>query len=527
MKRILKLCIAVLFLQPSFVGMAQTPSSEAYRFTFQPSRSDEFNSTGLNTSFWYDKEGVIGRDGTGNVAGANGPYCSTPTQYSNNTVYTYFTWDNWTGNNCFCCCNGSADCPIAAGGPYYKNMSFQQTTWDANPTNKSLALHLRRENTPYNCVRENYYGEEYNLCNPKDGEYTGKVIQTHLKYYYGFFEIKAKMPNLTNSMCKWAGQQFWLFPSAVYQNNGPAWLTNTNYYNELDVFENNGCDNNHVPGTVHLWKKGVDSAYTHGASNYEESLDYSISLYDNSVHTYGMNWQPNFVEFYVDGKPLGKYTHVIKNPNLTQSYPVTYLRPMNVLLETFFTNAKGSIAPNPGSDYGFEVDYFRYYKMNPVLKPLLESSNVLSMSASSSNILEEDYSWSVLSGPAVITSFQNNSPSLWTFNAASINLGLGLSKIRVTATTGVTRIDPIFNPSATGTTTFLAYSNNGGCWNITSSNIDPTINCYYAKCITSSLPIIAPYPAGVNSLQFLAADYVLLQDGFQTDVNSNFEAIAP
>jgi len=91
----------------------------------------------------------------------------------------------------------------------------------------------------------------------------------HTKFSYGYFEIRAKLPK---------GQGIW-----------PAfWLTNDSTL-EIDGLEMLGDRPTRIYQTLHENKQQIYQSIVDGP-------DYSAGF-----HTYGIDWQPNYVKWYIDG----------------------------------------------------------------------------------------------------------------------------------------------------------------------------------------------------------------------------------
>jgi len=110
--------------------------------------------------------------------------------------------------------------------------------------------------------------------------YTSGIITSLGKFsqQYGYFEIRARLP---------AGQGLW--PAFWLLHTGPQPWT------EIDVFENLG----HDASTVYL------SNHWHDDANAHQSLTQPFGGPDFSqgFHTFGLNWAPDSLTWYVDGVP--------------------------------------------------------------------------------------------------------------------------------------------------------------------------------------------------------------------------------
>ena len=115
-------------------------------------------------------------------------------------------------------------------------------------------------------------------------KFTSGKVRGLQSYKYGYFEIYAKIPT---------GQGYW-----------PAfWMweessdTTDYWYNEIDVFEGNGCLTDSVTCNVH-WNFVSPKPKK---PNLHDSVSNIPALnYDDSYHWYGMKWDPYEISWYID-----------------------------------------------------------------------------------------------------------------------------------------------------------------------------------------------------------------------------------
>jgi beta-glucanase (GH16 family) len=111
--------------------------------------------------------------------------------------------------------------------------------------------------------------------------YTAARIQTDGRFAqkYGRFAIRAKLPT---------GQGSW-----------PAfWMQHASPYGELDVIETIG----RMPKTVQGWAHDAVKRRGGGKVNLSRALS-------AGYHTYGVDWTPSRVVWWVDGKPYAQMKH--------------------------------------------------------------------------------------------------------------------------------------------------------------------------------------------------------------------------
>ena len=115
-------------------------------------------------------------------------------------------------------------------------------------------------------------------------KFTSGKVRGRQSYKYGYFEIYAKIP---------AGQGYW-----------PAfWMweessdTTDYWYNEIDIFEGNGCLTDSVTCNVH-WN--FESPKPENLNNHGMVLNIPAINYSQHYHWYGMKWDPYEISWYVD-----------------------------------------------------------------------------------------------------------------------------------------------------------------------------------------------------------------------------------
>ena len=165
--------------------------------------------------------------------------------------------------------------------------------------------------------------------NPYDLPYTSGLITTYKSFaqLYGYFEISAELP-----AGKGLAPAFWLLPA---NNTGDA---------ELDVFE--VLDN--APGTLYVTAhnevNGVKSAVTDIIS---------VPNTTTGFHTYGVDWEPTTITFYMDGKAIA-----------TMATPASMDTPM-YMLANLAVGGTGSWEGAPSSSAEFpaamQINYVRAY----------------------------------------------------------------------------------------------------------------------------------------------------------------------
>jgi VCBS repeat-containing protein len=160
--------------------------------------------------------------------------------------------------------------------------------------------------------------------------YTSAIVTSlkRQKFSYGYFEMRAKLPK---------GQGIW-----------PAfWLTNDSTL-EIDVMEMLGQNPNKVYMTLH--KNG---SQVQGVS--KTGPDFSAGF-----HTFGVDWQPTYVKWYIDGVLSATYNGSMPSD------------PLYICLNTAVGGAwPGSPDSTTQFPVEYNIDYVRVYDAKPTVAATL------------------------------------------------------------------------------------------------------------------------------------------------------------
>ncbi len=263
-------------------------------------------------------------------------------------------------------------------GEYFSNVPTWEQNFDNSPNNQ---LDDKQWNI-YEGAPEANSEAEYYTDNPKniriengvliieahneavDGyKYTSARIDTQGKqeFKYGKFEIEAKLPKGVGT---WPA--VWL--SAVNQENNPDDdfdPANPRKNGELDIIEAVGFEPNVVYAVAHSQKDPDDVDHF--------STIKIPDCYDK-FHTYGFEWTPKNLTYYVDGKPF--YVVNKKEKYKIDQWP--YDRPFNFVANLALGGAWGGEKlrefPPDGVDGSalparMEINRVSYYKYMPDNRP--------------------------------------------------------------------------------------------------------------------------------------------------------------
>lgn len=143
------------------------------------------------------------------------------------------------------------------------------------------------------------YWDPYNASpNKSPYNYVSGAIETLMSFKYGYFEIRCTLP------------------SPNYGNFPAFWLwSHTNRYNEIDVFEHVIYKENYEHYKKHFFASYFDSNAQHNYVSQYTLSDNESPL--TNFHTYAIEWFPNELISYFDGKVIGVVTN---DPKITDQY---------------------------------------------------------------------------------------------------------------------------------------------------------------------------------------------------------------
>lgn len=183
----------------------------------------------------------------------------------------------------------------------------------------------------------------------KDGEreYTSARVTTSGKksWKYGYFEIKAKLPKGKGS---WPA--IWMLPDS--QKQGRRWPE----CGEIDIMEHAGCNEDRIVFSLHSAKHNHTRNDTVQYSTTRE-----VEGVCSSFHTYGMEWTPDFIKYYVDDILLCQYNKTDDKEDMTEAaWP--YDQPFYLILNIAVGGSMGGEVDEKSLPYVMEVDYVRVYQ---------------------------------------------------------------------------------------------------------------------------------------------------------------------
>lgn len=215
----------------------------------------------------------------------------------------------------------------------------------------NLVLSAQRFSVPQSCPD---YGQPYKCQFPSYNYECGWVNSQNQNFTYGYYEIRAKMDYVTN---------FW-----------PAlWLLNSAtkvHYSEIDILEVVGNQQSLAPGgplnTNNYYTTNLHGPDPSNPNNIDPNgtryyADVPVNDY-TQYHTYGLEWSPNQIKWYLDGYVVGS---IVPSPGQFDQYMV-------VIFDTKF---KESLTPTSIPLTHLYIDYFRYYQLKGNCTPAITACN--------------------------------------------------------------------------------------------------------------------------------------------------------
>ncbi|MBT8245046.1 MAG: glycoside hydrolase family 16 protein [Winogradskyella sp.] len=178
-------------------------------------------------------------------------------------------------------------------------------------------------------------------------QYTSARLQTKNKFQqlYGRFEARIRLPY---GQGMWPA--FWLLGD---DSDGEVWPR----IGEIDIMENVGNEPTRIFGTVH----GPNFS---GAESVSKAYTFDDTRVDTEFHVYGIEWGPNYINYYVDDVLYNQITpEDIEEETNGEGQWVFNDRPFYIILNVA---VGGNLPGPPNAETVFPqtmlVDYVRVYQ---------------------------------------------------------------------------------------------------------------------------------------------------------------------
>lgn len=176
----------------------------------------------------------------------------------------------------------------------------------------------------------------------KSAEYTSASLNTLHKQrtLFGRMEMRAKLPS-----GKGVWPAFWTLGENMDAVGWPR-------CGEIDIMEFVGHDPNLIYGTLHWGGKSGDNQSSGGHA--------TIGNLKDAFHVFAVNWAPERIEFFVDGK---KY-HSVELDKAGSDVDNAFRKPQYLLLNLAMGGDWGGAIDDQIMPQQLQVDYVRVYKKN-------------------------------------------------------------------------------------------------------------------------------------------------------------------
>ncbi|MGR3763041.1 carbohydrate binding domain-containing protein [Rossellomorea sp. NS-SX7] len=166
---------------------------------------------------------------------------------------------------------------------------------------------------------------------------------------YGKFEARMKLPE---GQGFWPA--FWMMPEDDVYGKWPT-------SGEIDIMESAGGDTSKIGGAIHYGEEFPNNTYTAKDYHFPEGEDAT------GYHTYGVEWEPGEIRWYVDGKlyqTLNDWFTQGTNQADKYAFPAPFDQEfyliLNLAVGGWYGGDPDRTTPFPGE---MEVDYVRVYEL--------------------------------------------------------------------------------------------------------------------------------------------------------------------
>ena len=172
-------------------------------------------------------------------------------------------------------------------------------------------------------------------------------------FTYGYVEARMKLPATPGMF-----SAFWMLPTDP---------TYKNYDYEIDIVESLGGKSHMIYQSYYYDKRnqfykvnnlsqdanGGDDEMVKDANGKCAKMDYSTDF-----HTYGVDWQPDHVAFYIDGTECGRFTAT--GPGQIPDKPMQVI--IDLMVDTKWQRDVKLVLPNQNVTDDLQVDYLKVWQ---------------------------------------------------------------------------------------------------------------------------------------------------------------------
>ena len=159
-------------------------------------------------------------------------------------------------------------------------------------------------------------------------------------FTYGYVESRLKLPTTPGMFTA-----FWMLPAnRDYQ-----------YDSEIDIVENLAGKPDVIYQSYHYDNRESSYKVNDGGDSNGKcpKVDYSADF-----HTYGVDWQPDHIGFYIDGAECGRFTAA--DPSQIENEPMQII--LNLMVDNKWERDAALVLPSQTATDRLQVDYLRVWQ---------------------------------------------------------------------------------------------------------------------------------------------------------------------
>jgi beta-glucanase (GH16 family) len=160
-------------------------------------------------------------------------------------------------------------------------------------------------------------------------------------FTYGYVESRLKLPTTPGMFTA-----FWMLPTnPTYQ-----------YDDEIDILESVGGKPDVIYQTYHYGDR--NSHYKVNDVSKDTNGNCAKVDYSSAFHTYGVDWQPDHVAFYIDGTQCGSF--IATDPGQIENEPMQII--LDLMVDTKWQRDANLVLPSQTVTDHLDVDYLKVWQ---------------------------------------------------------------------------------------------------------------------------------------------------------------------